>query len=62
MSTTRADAQTFAKRYVELTEALMHEGVVEEIAREEARMAAMVLLYEGAGDSGGTCPTCGSKL
>ncbi len=60
--TERAQAQSFAKRYVEITEALLHEGVPEETAREEARMAAMVLLYEGMGEHGGSCPTCGTRL
>lgn len=57
----------FARSYVNLVEALQREGVVEEVAREEARYAAFSLLQ--AQDEGsaavkydpvlGPCPTCG---
>ena len=53
------DAKVFAKRYTELVEALMTEGVPEMIAREEARMAAMALLLEYATEDGERCPMCG---
>lgn len=52
--------QQFAKEYVALVEALQHAGVREDIARAEARIAAMVhltMLDEKANDS--PCPLCG---
>jgi hypothetical protein len=63
------DAQraiAFAKAYVHLVEALTREGVLEETARDEARMAAMAYLMNLDEDFydpalGGICPTCGRK-
>ena len=58
-------AVAFARAYVAFTEALLREGVTEETAREEARMAALVQAqmdepgtptYE---PHRGSCPTCG---
>lgn len=56
-------ARDFAKTYVSLVEALMREGVTEDVARHEARVAAfarlnendIVLTYDPAK---GPCPTC----
>ncbi len=57
--------RAFARNYVNLVEALQREGVEEECAREEARLAALMLLQQ-ADDaektydpSRGRCPTCG---
>lgn len=48
----------FAKCYVSLTEALMAEGVREDVARQEARTtAATVVLYDKTSDE--PCPVCG---
>ena len=54
-------AKAFAKAYVSLVEALMQEGVLEEIARDEARMAAMTQLRfdDEAASTGERCPLCG---
>lgn len=57
-------AIAFAKAYVHLVEALMREGVIEETARDEARMAAMASLMNWDDEaeydpSQGPCPTCG---
>lgn len=57
-------AIAFAKTYVQLTEALMREGVEEELARSEAHKAALiearladeVLHYD---PTLGPCPGCG---
>lgn len=58
-SVSKADARSFARRYVELTDALVHEGVPEDVARNEARMAAITLLLELDGVGGDLCPMCG---
>lgn len=56
-------AVRFAKEYVELVEALKREGVPEEIARNEARIAATSWLVEEIepyyDPAAGPCPTCG---
>ncbi len=53
----------FAKEYVELVEALKREGVPEDIARNEARLAATTWLIEDEealyDPAAGPCPTCG---
>ncbi len=51
----------FAKQYVALVEALLAEGVLEKVAREEARIITLMLLYQedGAGDE--VCPMCGQE-
>lgn len=56
----------FAKEYVQLAEALQREGVPEDVAREEARIAATSLLMEQQAHEReaydpalGPCPTCG---
>lgn len=55
-------ARDFARRYVELTEALQQAGVPEERARDEARMAAtLVFLAPDHVGQGEPCPLCGRK-
>lgn len=53
----------FAREYVELVEALIREGVPEEMARNEARIAATSWLIETDepcyDPAAGPCPTCG---
>lgn len=56
-------ALQFAKTYVSLVEALQQAGCTEELARSEARMAAMVhltMLDQDADDAKKRCPVCGS--
>jgi len=52
-------AQEFAKHYVALVDALRREGVPEMVAREEARMSALYLLFDPTEDEGDVCPLCG---
>jgi len=53
-------ARDFARRYVELVEALQQQGVPEERARDEARMAAtLVFLAPDHVEKGAPCPLCG---
>lgn len=54
-------AHEFAKCYVALTEALMQEGVPEDVARSEARSAAGIVFAAQADlQAGGEpCPMCG---
>ena len=54
-----AHALEFAQQYVALVDALMKQGVTEEVAREEARMAALLLIFQK--DPTGTCPLCSGK-
>lgn len=56
----------FAREYVQLVEALKREGVPEDVAREEARIAATTWLFDDLGEAPATydpalgpCPTCG---
>lgn len=49
--------QEFARRYVDLTEALQREGVPEAIARDEARLAASLVFLNPPDGHG--CPLCG---
>lgn len=53
----------FAKEYVELVEALVRQGVPENIARAEARIAAtswlMDVVEEMYDPAKGPCPLCG---
>jgi hypothetical protein len=51
-------SKKFAKYYVRLVEDLQAEGVPENVARDEARMTAVYMLYEPA-EEGDTCPLCG---
>lgn len=52
-------AHAFAQQYVALVDAMIHEGVPEETARDEARMATLSILYsEGLGNDE-FCPMCG---
>jgi hypothetical protein len=56
------DAEVFARRYVELVDQLVKQGVSEPIARQEARLAAIDLLIEDkqeAERNGDPCPLCG---
>jgi len=50
-------ARAFARQYVALVDALVKEGVSEATAREEARMSALILTFEGV--EGEACPLCG---
>lgn len=50
--------KVFAQKYVALTDALMREGVPEEVAREEARLAALSWMYNEP--TGPVCPLCGN--
>jgi len=58
-------AGAYAKCYAQVVEALMREGVVEAVAREEARSVATAVMLEDylmEGEGGMTCPYCGSDL
>jgi len=51
----------FAREYVQLVEALKREGVPEDVARVEARMAATMWLMDEQSEydpAFGPCPTC----
>ena len=56
-------ALTYSKHYVALVEAFQSQGLTEPLAREEARMVALLFLFredvmvEEAGE--GSCPLCG---
>lgn len=53
-----ANAREFGKAFAELREALMREGVRDDIATQEARNAAtQAALYDA--ESGEPCPLCG---
>ena len=53
-------AQAFARRYTELVEALLQQGVPKQVARDEARLAAtLVYLVPEYVDPKAPCPTCG---
>jgi hypothetical protein len=54
-------ALEFARQYVALVDALMKQGVAEETAREEARMAALLLIFQKDNSTTGTCPLCSGK-
>lgn len=58
-----ANARAFAKAYVALHEALVAEGVPDEIARGEARFAATMAAtdhpQQAEEDDGPSCPLCG---
>lgn len=56
------EIRTFARRYVELVEALLAEGVPEETARSEARIAAGSILMEEREQGELICPACGSVV
>ncbi len=56
-------ALAFAKQYVALTEALQSQGVPEVVARDEARMTALFIMFQGSDEedfAGGVCPVTGS--
>lgn len=62
-SKTSARAARFAREYVDMTEALMQQGVPEDVARGEARIAATTMLMEDESapaydPADGPCPTC----
>jgi len=50
----------FAKRYVALVEALQGQGVPEVVARSEARMTALIMMFENADKD--QCPLCGHRM
>ncbi len=58
-----AQALLYSKHYVALVEAFQSQGLTELLAREEARVAALLFLFreevlgEEAGE--GACPLCG---
>jgi len=57
-------AIAFARTYADLTEALIQQGTPEDVARNEARIAATTLLMEDVeaplyDPAQGPCPTCG---
>jgi len=52
-------AEEFAKQYVLLVEALVKEGVPEHVARNEARIAALTMVWQDEGAEGDECPLCG---
>ncbi len=57
-------ARDFAKRYVALVDALRSEGVLEGVAREEARAAAVMLMYQRLPEEDPDnefCPLCGHQ-
>lgn len=54
------DALRFARQYVALVEALQNEGVLEKVAREEARITALIMMFrDGEDGNGQACPLCG---
>ncbi len=62
-----AQALNYSKHYVALVEAFQSQGLPESLAREEARMSALLFLFRedaiaevAAGD--GSCPLCGGFL
>jgi hypothetical protein len=54
------DAVRFAKEYVRVTEALIREGVEEDVARYEARMTAVLVVYVDLVDI--KCNVCGTTI
>lgn len=60
MTTLGARAIEFAKQYVVLVEALQGQGVPEKVAREEARITTLILLFEEENEEG-QCPVCGHE-
>ncbi len=57
---TPEQARIFARRYTEVVEALLQQGVEEKVARDEARLAAtLVFLAPQYVDQKSPCPTCG---
>lgn len=63
LSKSAEQAKMFAQRYSEVTTALRRSGVPEELAREEARIAAtLVFLAPQYLDKAKPCPTCGRKV
>lgn len=55
-------AQQFAKRYTEITEALLQEGVPVRVARQEARLAAtLIYLVPEHREQEVPCPVCGRE-
>jgi hypothetical protein len=58
--TLEGKAQAFARRYTELVEALRQQGVPDQVARYEARLAAtLVYLVPDYVNPKAPCPTCG---
>lgn len=58
----KPECAAYARRYVELVEALLAQGVEESLAREEARWTA-TWIYMGETDhSVKKCPACGTQL
>ena len=56
-------ALAFAKKYVALVEALVSQGVPENVARDEARATALFLLFQESQENdfvGGVCPVTGT--
>ena len=54
-------AREFAKQYVALVEALQSQGVTEEVVRNEARITALLLLFQDDSESGDRCPLCNKE-
>lgn len=54
------NALAFAQCYVQLVDALTKEGVVETLARQEARAAATMMILDMLEmEEGDACPLCG---
>jgi len=57
------EALEFARRYVALVDALRAQGVKEQMAREEARAAAVMLMFQAKLQEGDeSCPLCGHVI
>jgi pyrroline-5-carboxylate reductase len=54
-----ANAKAFSTAYVALAEALMQDGVIESLARQEARAAAVIAAMYGSQEDDAPCPLCG---
>ena len=51
-TTLAEEALEFAKRYCALTDALRSQGVVEDVARDEARVTALYMMFQESRGSG----------
>lgn len=56
------EALQFAKQYVALVDALRSQGVPEKVARHEARVTALIMMFEQEDTEAETCPLCGHGL
>ncbi|KKK70921.1 hypothetical protein LCGC14_2919140 [marine sediment metagenome] len=62
MSNLGKEALEFARRYVALVDALRAQGVEEQTAREEARAAAVMFMFQAEVRGEESCPLCGHVI